>query len=470
MDMFKREMFFEVKNALQQHNVIFLLGPRKCGKTIALMQLNKELPTSELYDFKTVTKEESMDLVNRIIFSIKNNDDIIYLLDEVTYMHFVDVELAKIARLFTEQKITENEVRTKIVFTGSQSVALEAWGRIAFCNEARFIKSNFLSYREWLQWKNRTDISRQSYLEFINGTFEFYSNFSTLEEYLTGCLDETVISNANSRNYVYGNDCDLVDVEMLINILYSTLIKLHDNVAADKIFRERAFTDRIEYTTKQLNLDGFSAREIMQKVSSSILFKYDHVRSMDLETLKQCYAFLIRSDLIVATPIFSDLESSINVLKQLESTNSIFRTKHDLFRMVNFTIKYPMFYVEVLKELFEDRLPIELEGQTLGSIVECHVRGLLTSNGSFTYHDELHHEIDYVNIPQHTAIVITISNKKLKNVNLDLIDDSYKKILLTNDLRDEISSVKRIPYYEFIYELESSKSINLKSTTKINTF
>ena len=169
--MFKREMFFEVKNALQQHNVIFLLGPRKCGKTIAQMQLNKELPTSELYDFKTVTKEESMDLVNRIIFSIKNNDDIIYLLDEVTYMHFVDVELAKIARLFTEQKITENEVRTKIVFTGSQSVALEAWGRIAFCNEARFIKSNFLSYREWLQWKNRTDISRQSYLEFINGDY-----------------------------------------------------------------------------------------------------------------------------------------------------------------------------------------------------------------------------------------------------------------------------------------------------------
>ena len=75
MDMFKREMFFEVKNALQQHNVIFLLGPRKCGKTIALMQLNKELPTSELYDFKKVTKEESMDLVNRIIFSIKTSID-----------------------------------------------------------------------------------------------------------------------------------------------------------------------------------------------------------------------------------------------------------------------------------------------------------------------------------------------------------------------------------------------------------
>ena len=35
---FKRDAYYMVKNAFQQSNVVFLLGPRKCGKTYALTQ------------------------------------------------------------------------------------------------------------------------------------------------------------------------------------------------------------------------------------------------------------------------------------------------------------------------------------------------------------------------------------------------------------------------------------------------
>lgn len=37
---FKRDMYYDIPSQLNKHNVVFLLGPRKCGKTYALNQIN----------------------------------------------------------------------------------------------------------------------------------------------------------------------------------------------------------------------------------------------------------------------------------------------------------------------------------------------------------------------------------------------------------------------------------------------
>lgn len=54
---FKRDAYYMVKNAFQQSNVVFLLGPKKCGKTYALTQLHQNSPFSKMYNFKVIPKE-----------------------------------------------------------------------------------------------------------------------------------------------------------------------------------------------------------------------------------------------------------------------------------------------------------------------------------------------------------------------------------------------------------------------------
>ena len=38
---FKRYFYYDIEKAIEKSNVVFLSGPRKCGKTVALLQLEK---------------------------------------------------------------------------------------------------------------------------------------------------------------------------------------------------------------------------------------------------------------------------------------------------------------------------------------------------------------------------------------------------------------------------------------------
>lgn len=469
MGEFKRDVYYELQDLLNDKNIIFLLGPRKCGKTVALQQINKDDIKTQYIDFKNFSEENSMDIINKIINDIHSGEDQIYLLDEITHAFFPETEIAKIASAYTEAIANNVDIKTKIIFSGSQSVALEAWGRRAFCNQAEFINLNFLSYPEWLRYKERNDITAKSYEDFVKDTSEFY-HFTTIEDYLRGCLEETVVSNANSRNFIYGNDCDLIDANELVNILYLTLFSLHDVSSAQTFFKNDVLSDRIAYISRQIeSKNPLSLLEVRDRISKSFLNKYNNLKAVDMDTLKQSFAFLIRCNLITATPIFSDMDQdNINVLKQLENTDGIYKKKNDLLGKVNFTINYPMFFVEILKEILKEDFTNEISGTLMGSIVECHVRGLLPSYSSFEYHDELDREIDYINRSEGTAIEITIANKNEKNIHLNLIPegDGYKKILLTKDINSNDGMVEKIPYYEFIYGLSGGRGFSQPAQSK----
>lgn len=460
---FKRDIFFKIEDTLREQNVAFLLGPRKCGKTYALMQLSEEF-NYEYIDFKTLRNEqEIIDCLDRIISDIENGNDKVYLLDEVTNLSMAEAEIARIASAFTKAKTNGVEQKTKIVFAGSQSVVLEAWGRRAFCNQAKFINTNFLSYSEWLSFANRTDdVSEESFLDFIHGVFKFYNTFDSIEEYLKGCLDETIISNSNSRNFVYGTDCDLVEIEVLIDILYITMFHLHDRTSASTFFKKGSFEEKLGYLLRTKEYKGkLSLDELRERFENSFLYKYDHVQSVSLDALKQSYSFLIRCGLITATPISQEFNTSVSVLSNLENPDGIYKDKASLFRSVNFTITYPMFYVELLREVFKEELPHDIGGYTLGSLVECTVRGILPSgSGVYEYHENggTQKEIDYINIRKHLTVEISISNKDVnKDVNFSIIpeQETYHKVLLTESISDNYNGITRIPYYVFIYNNKS---------------
>lgn len=456
---FKCDIFYKLQKALLEKNIVFLLGPRKCGKTVCLMQHDAELSNSTLIDFKTISDDESVEKINLIIEDVINGVDKVYLLDEVTYMSHPEEEIARIAQAYTKAISTNVNIKTKIVFTGSQSVALHSWGKRAFCSNASYVIADFLNYVEWLSYKKIADVSEDTFKQFIAGTKAFYQ-FTSLRDYLEGCLEETVTSNIKSKNLVVGNECSALDADILLTVLYATLFSLHDHTNSMTFFKNNSLEDRLRYLINSNQIIvSFDKDRVKERIAKSFISKYNVLQSMDVYVLKQALIFLYKCGLITLTPVFSDFNSSMDVYKALLNDDVRLAEREKLFKNINICIKHPMFFVEILHDVLQDDFTYNISGTILGAIVECYVRGILPANNCFEYHSEEEHEIDYVNIEQMRAIEITISNKKTNAVWFDDLPTGFEKILLTKDTREEKDSVTRIPYYEFIYQILSAQNV-----------
>ena len=67
-----------------------------------------------------LSQDESMDLFDAIKSAMEEDNDAIFLLDEITYAYQPEKEINEISIQLSEKPCKN----TKIVFTGSQSVAL----------------------------------------------------------------------------------------------------------------------------------------------------------------------------------------------------------------------------------------------------------------------------------------------------------------------------------------------------------
>ena len=240
---FYRDFYFLVADSIKNNSVTFLLGTRKCGKTVCLHQLNKNGEHTKYIDFKTVPNaDDQIDIFRVILDSINKNEDIIYLLDEITYVENAEAKICEIANAFTEI----NNTKTKLVFTGSQSVALNAWADRAFAGNASKISVDFLTYSEFLRYKGLVEHTPETYNQFLYEVADFYK-FISLENYLQGCIEETIVSNNKASNYIFDNECDLIQdkVDLLINICYQTMFTLHNNVTSETFFRNDKSKDTI---------------------------------------------------------------------------------------------------------------------------------------------------------------------------------------------------------------------------------
>lgn len=455
---FKRNIFYNIINSLNNSNIVFLLGPRKCGKTVAMLQVKDFLVNAIYIDIKSEFDDTNKVIfINDVVNSIKNNENKVYLIDEVTYLTLPDKSIAKIAEAYTETYKTQ----TKVVFSGSQSKALEYWGNIAFAGNASYIYADFLSYPEWLAYKNLLEPSIDSYHRFLLEVDKFYDNFIDLNGYLKGCLDETVISNKRAVEIIYNNDYDDLTVEQLLDVLYAALITRHNHTKYETFSKRGYLEEELIhfYTSEYLKI---GAEELSIRINNVLRERYLSFKSMSITQLKKAIKFLVDCGLIIATYVSDTLDVNAYAnLEVLRLTNNISKT--DLFEHLNITIKYPMFYIALLKLTLRDDMPEKLNSSLVGSISECHIRGLLPTKGSFEYHDITDNEIDYVNFLKNLAIEFTISNKNLSKVNFSILPEIYRKILLTKDIADKINGIERIPYYLFIYDNSDKPNPNYKT-------
>lgn len=456
---FKRSFYYDVEKSVEQCKVTFILGARKCGKTVCMMQLADAFEEAEYYDLKSMDEDETVELRDVIIDSILRNEKKIYLIDETTYFIFPEKTIAKIAAAF----VSGGSSDTRVVFAGSQSIALEAWANRAFAGNAKFVYADFLSYPEWLTYKGITEVSEETYNGFLFGTREFYSDFVSLDQYLQGCLEETIISNYKTSNIIFHNECDKLDVQILKNMLYATLIAQEDRPNINKFFDKdkvvREIRSSLKDAYKVVGKDEVQRR--IDKIFAGRLGKYS---ALDMEVFRQGLVFLYQSGLITLTHVTDetkDFENIIDVYMDLkwDDGNKI-QNKKELFEKVNISIKYPMFYVEILKEVLQENMPSKITGDILGGIVECHTRGILPQNCQYEYHKN-GREIDYVNYADREAIEISIRNKDTQELSFDDLPDWFSKILLTKD-QDYVDQdgLERIPYYQFIYNHSIGKNLH----------
>jgi hypothetical protein len=460
---FHRDFYDLVINSIKNNSTTFLLGTRKCGKTVCLKQIAEELPDAVYIDFKEYDKNERLKIIDKILSDIKTDNSTIYLLDEITYVTNYDIEICKIAEAYTDLKNTN----TKIVFSGSQSAALSVCADRAFAGNTGIITTDFLTYSEFLEFKGIQEISERSYNRFLMETFDFYDDFTSLKQYLEGCINETIISNMKSSEIILGNETSLTkeDTDFLINVCYQTLFNLHNHVSVKRFFTDNKLQNDIPSYFRNI-CKNFDNEKIAKKINSSFIGSYNTVKSRDVETIRQAFLFLKKCDLITITPVTHNIEDVPDIEKNLRTGDRIIGLKDELFNSFNISIKYPMFYVQILKDILGEDMPEKLPNALLGSIVECHARGLnpagfeLKVSGQDENGLETQEEIDLINLQTSTATELTISQRHVNH--FDIVPDYFTKIMLTRDNRTEKDGIIKIPYYEYLYILsqERYKSIN----------
>lgn len=460
---FKRSFYFQVEKAIQNTSIIFILGARKCGKTVCMKQLAASLPNTVYVDMKADfdTDEQRRRAINQVLNDIRNDKKVTHLIDEATYMTFPDKEISKIAGAFSDA-VNKN---TKIVFTGSQSNALELWGHIACGGNAAFVRTGFLSYPEWLAYRGTTEVSEKTYLDFLLNVRNFYDCFENTKEYLQGCLDETVISNRRAIEYILDNPAEGLNVEMLLDILYSSLIKLHNHTGYENFANPKLFSKTLAYYFPK-EMSKVEADEEADRIAQILDGRYKKFKFMSGYDCKRAMQFLSKCGLTTLTYISSELTIDPYISTKLLNDYNELYLKPQIFQQFNLTINYPMFYVDLIKNVLRENMVTEFPRDLLGSIVECHVRSLLPTDGCFEYHNSDGVEIDYVSI-EGMAIEMSVSDKRMRNVNLDILPNDYKKILLTRSMTEEVNGIKRIPYYQFIYDNSTGKELLNKEPTVI---
>ena len=225
---FRGKLYRDVRKAIAESKITFVTGPAKCGKTVCLKQLAADLPNAVYVNFKTdfSSDEEKSEFMKRIVRDMLDGEETVYLLDDVLQMSHADIEIFRIDGPFSE---TFN-IKTRVVFADSNSKVLEFIAHIGFGGFSAFVRESFLSYPQWLEYRETTEVSEKTYLDFLFNIGDFYKSFKGTKEYLQDYINETRSLYDSNIRHIIKDDIDGLDVEMLLNVLYAYLIGINGDI------------------------------------------------------------------------------------------------------------------------------------------------------------------------------------------------------------------------------------------------
>lgn len=463
---FYRNIFYKCEEFILTSikHFCILIGQRKTGKTFCLKQLEDKYMNAKYFNFKNIDNENEQENIIQMI--CEDNTDTIYLLDEITYLKHYDTKMFILAEVFTYNK---RNSKIKIIITGSQHLAIDYFASLAFATDANYIKTNFLTFPEWLRYKEikEESIVENNYKDYLLNSCEF-SKIEDNYMYLKYCIDETITSTYNSARIIYPQDCvEGIELDEIFTVAYCALLSLHDSENYDTFIKFEDKLEKVKHFFNSLNTDNkISTEEFNNAVNNTIIAQLKKIKYMTIFKFRIILRVLLKADLIVITHLGTSPDNLIKDWLKRDNPSPI-ETCTDFFKLYNITFKYPLFYINIIKDLVKNLNGVTLEDlitpPLLGSIVKCHIRGLLADidNTSKVYGNNFgeeykdfnnyYSEVDYINYFNNTLLEISIKDKKLKDLHFNDVsnNEEYKKIVTSKTKEDDMF----IPYYKYIYKL-----------------
>lgn len=281
-----------------------------------------------------------------------------------------------------------------------------------------------------------SDITIDDYTEYVENAYKF-ANILEIEEYLTHCIDENVISRSNSSWAipVLGH-MEFLNTDVTLSLLYMVLYTLRKSYTWDSlnesIFSLASKRQKIKRATGLKNLD------IKKLYSESVLAnRVQKLFGIKWFTIKASLNFLFHSGII--TFQFKDYDISFNELNRWFSADTrveesnvlcgmIINDLRTFFENVNVLIVSPLPYVAILKNLcivikksygIDITLSDLLRDDIFGDYLETALKGAYSlttdSHCVIEYHDENDCEIDIVDYNYKVLIEISKNDKSIKN-------------------------------------------------------
>ena len=441
---FKRSIYYKVLKALCKSRVVFLLGPRKCGKSVCLDQLHKNVPSSKYYDISKYRDYDREALCDQIEIELTSGKYPLVLIDEITKVDCFYTHVQRFVRAVNDSSIA----KTRVVITGSQSYSLARVGGVSTAGDGGYVTDEFLSYSDWLRWKGE-QACEKSFKEFVCGTRSFYRNFATVNDYLTGCLDETVISNANIGMPIYHNSCSSISVQFLLNTLYGAMLSLNGNERLQTFYDWSRLYNTLRATQpKEVQKEGRT--NILDRINKLLHNHLTTYQKADISTIMEALIFLHNCGLIHMVSE-GTIDEYFPVLQELKAENPLhIHKKEDIFLKVNIILKYPMFYIDLVKEALGVSMPQTIDNNLLGRIYECYVRSYLDEYNGHVYRSNNKKEVDYIDTLRHTAVEMSVDYKQIRDTVLLDFGDAYAKYLLGSGPTKRDKQVFRVNCYEYI--------------------
>lgn len=196
-------MLHRIIDDVKESNAVFVMGPKCCGKTICLKQMEKEIPEAKYIDFKKLSAEESKAIQAQVLRSIEEYEPVLYLLDHIAYADkrflYSIYKTLSWSRVKVGNHTDIFEQGTHIVLCGSTSAIMEHWYTFAF--------GGFHCTKLYVDFP---------YDERIKTSW-----IHSIEDYLKGYLEEIRMAMLKSGDVPEEivPKCDLLDEHVLMDIL-----------------------------------------------------------------------------------------------------------------------------------------------------------------------------------------------------------------------------------------------------------
>ncbi|MDT3843433.1 MAG: AAA family ATPase [Bacillota bacterium] len=356
---FKRNICSDLILSSVNNPITFLLGPKRCGKTVSLKQLDAQFSNAEYINFTALSDDQKLDAYDEICSSIRQDENKTYLLDEITHSFMPELEIKEISELFFETANTH----THLVITGNPSFVLEIWAYRAFGGNTAFIRTDYLTYDEWLKYryfKNEGD-GYPTYAKFLVEVAVFH-HLTSLKDHLASCISDACISNRNTTNVVWGNDVYRIeeDIDSLLDICYLSLFSITDTLSFPNINTKQPSGIRQILHHFARACKGLGKPVLEEKLVNAFAEHYDHFRKTDPALLKQGIRFLYLNGILSVITAPEDPDTLIDILRDLKTCDPKRNYNNDLFARYHFYFRHSLFYVLVLKDLWGDQYPGEL--------------------------------------------------------------------------------------------------------------